>query len=240
MKKVFVAMPSGSGFPYPECIFNVLRQEVTDVEIQFDITHILPWQIVHRARNELVRKFLSSDADYLWFVDDDNPPSTDVLQKLIDADKDIISALVPLRWSGDVASIGVTIKGKALLETELSELDDVFEIENCGTGCVLMKRKVLVDMFKETEWLPYMFSTLDFVWNIKKWCLEIYDRNKKYDPSKYICDSTDCIQIRKGEIGEDLYFGNKARGLWYSMYAHKYARCTHYKRKPDFISIKNR
>ena len=50
------------------------------------------------ARNELIKDFLRSDSDYLWFLDDDNiPESIDCLNKLLEARKPIISALVPSR-----------------------------------------------------------------------------------------------------------------------------------------------
>ena len=64
---------------------------------------------IHIARNELLIRFLKdTQADYIWFCDDDNPPAIDVLQKLINANKDICSAVVPLRLGdadGDLLNI---------------------------------------------------------------------------------------------------------------------------------------
>lgn len=61
------------------------------------IAHVVRADISH-ARNELMRDFLEGDEDYLLFLDDDNPPE-DVyfIDKLIDAKKPVISALVPSR-----------------------------------------------------------------------------------------------------------------------------------------------
>jgi len=49
------------------------------------------------SRNQIVHNFLRSNADYLWFVDDDNPPAVDVLKYLLEHKVDAISAVVPLR-----------------------------------------------------------------------------------------------------------------------------------------------
>jgi hypothetical protein len=52
---------------------------------------------IHIARNKILEEFIKSSCDYLWFCDDDNPPLLDTLQKLLESDKDIVSAIVPLR-----------------------------------------------------------------------------------------------------------------------------------------------
>jgi len=79
-----------------------------------------------------------------------------------------------------------------------------------------------------------MFSAWEFVYNLEKWCLELY--NWQNDKEKYQTKNWE-ILIRKWEIWEDLYFGIKAKELWYTMYANKYAVCKHYRNLNDFISI---
>jgi hypothetical protein len=76
-------------------IFNQTCKE--DVDIRFYPDHIVAGKPVHHARNEILHNFLKSKCDYLWFVDDENPPRVDVLEKLLSHDKDIVSALVPIR-----------------------------------------------------------------------------------------------------------------------------------------------
>ena len=65
--------------------------------IWFDTDCIIPGRPVDVARNMLTQRFLKSHCDYMWFVDDDNPPALDVLEHLLSHEKDIVSALVPIR-----------------------------------------------------------------------------------------------------------------------------------------------
>lgn len=229
MKKIFVGMPSGSGFPHPEVMFSLFNQELPEgYKLIFNKSSIVSRQIVHRARNELVRRFLDGWYDYLLRCDDDNPPTFDGLKRLIESDKDIVSGIVPLRW-GHCYNITVN---RAWLKT-LKWLDEVFEIENFWTGFCLIKRDVVKKVFEATGWYPYMFSPWEFVWNNENW-LELYtwqDDIEKYHSNEWK------VMIRKWEIWEDLYFGIKAKELWYKMYANKYATCIHYKWSADFISI---
>lgn len=97
--QVFIGMPSATGYPYPEAIFNIVNQTCNKhVDILFDMESLTIRTPIQIARNELLDRFLTkTDADYLRFCDDDNPPSVDVLEKLINANKDIVSAIVPLR-----------------------------------------------------------------------------------------------------------------------------------------------
>jgi hypothetical protein len=77
---------------YQDCVYN------KSVDLIFDMNSLTIRQPIHIARNELLRRFLDdTKADYIWFCDDDNPPSLDVLGKLLKANKDIVSAVVPLR-----------------------------------------------------------------------------------------------------------------------------------------------
>lgn len=242
MKTIFVWMPSWSWFPYPDVIFNIRDQEMpADCVMRFNMDSLSCWQVVHRARNDIVRRFLELWFDYLWFCDDDNPPSTDVLKYLIEADKDAVSALVPLRhwalwWT---VNLNLTIDGKSV--TSLEWLPDLFEIENFWTGCVLLSRKIVKDVFEYTKWLPYMFWTIDFVFNSKDWIREIYEDQDKHEwwEEKYINVDGKITKI-SWEVWEDLYFWVVAKKLWYKFYADKRARCIHYRNKPEFISVINK
>lgn len=229
MKTIFVWMPSWTGYPHPEVMFSLFNQEMPEwYKLIFNEDSIISRQIVHRARNELVRRFLDWRYDYLLRCDDDNPSTFDWVKRLIESDKDIVSGIVPLRWGN---AFNVTVNGTWL--KTLKWMDDVFEIENFWTWFCLLKRQVVKDVFEATGWYPYMFSPWEFVWNLKTW-LELY--NKQRWENKYAYKDGK-IYIRKWEIGEDLYFGIKAKELWYKMYANKYAICKHLKWSTDFISV---
>jgi len=197
--KVFVWMPSGSWNPHADVIMNIKDQQ-TEAKIEFTLDSIISWRPVHQARNELVRRFLETDCDYLRWVDDDNPPNTDVLQLLLDAKKDVISALVPLRhwWY----MLNVFKDWKNLTDTDW--LPAVFEVDNAWTWCLLMSRRVVSDVYKKTKHYPFQFKV-----------------------------------INDKETSEDVFFGNIAKELGYKYYAHRQARCTHYKKWWELLTTKD-
>jgi hypothetical protein len=91
-------MPSGSGKPYPDTIFSIFYQELNDdIRVDFDMNSLILGRPVQIARNELLERFVKSDCTHLLFFDDDQVMNYDVIQKLVDADKDIVSGIVPLR-----------------------------------------------------------------------------------------------------------------------------------------------
>jgi len=91
-------MPSATGFPYPEVLLNIFNQTcIDDITLFFSKHNIAERMPVQNARNYLTTMFLATNATHLWWCDDDNPPALDVLENLLKADKDVCSALVPLR-----------------------------------------------------------------------------------------------------------------------------------------------
>lgn len=102
-----------------------------------------------RARNECHRAFMDTKADYLLFLDADTVPPIDVLDRLLAADKDMISAtvqtvqshngeprLIPiaLRWNDeDPNDVGLKpYVGHGIEEVDATTL-----------ACTLIKRKVM-------------------------------------------------------------------------------------------------
>lgn len=236
-KKVFVAMPSGSWFPYPDTMFALFHQIVPEwYELVFNMDSIVSRNLVHTARNILVRRFLSWDYDYLLRCDDDNPPSADVLKILLEADKDVCSALVPLRHGNYM--LNLFDKWKNIVS--IKDYPNLFEVENIWTGCVLLKRKVVSDVFEATKWRPYQFQVTDFVWNKKEDIKEMYLDQDKHEwwEDEYIHEKWVITKL-PWETGEDLFFWLKAKELWYKFYADKRARCIHFRGKPEFLSVSN-
>jgi glycosyltransferase involved in cell wall biosynthesis len=93
--KISVAMPTMGTIPTQMAVFLYALLKTSKHDIT--IVHTNRADIAH-ARNTLIKDFLSSDCDYLLFLDDDNPPeSVDAIDKLIEARKPIISGLIPTR-----------------------------------------------------------------------------------------------------------------------------------------------
>jgi cellulose synthase/poly-beta-1,6-N-acetylglucosamine synthase-like glycosyltransferase len=104
--------------------------------------------ITDEARNTLIIKALHMEEkpDYVMFVDADNTMQYNVLHKLINEDKDIISGIYfqrhkpfyPLAFKNKV-------NGKTSFFTEW-DIDKVYEVDFVGAGCLLIKREVLEKM----------------------------------------------------------------------------------------------
>ncbi len=238
-KTVFVAMPCGKENPYPEVVFNAIYQKVDDdVEIVFDMNSITMGQQVHHARNCLLERFIQSDYDYLWFLDSDNPPSIDVLDKLLKADKDVVSAIVPLRcWDKEANLLNIFYQDEQWNRKHYTDLtkekEQVIEITNCWTGCVLMKRNICEDMYNAYKWHPFDWTYQEYVFNKK------LNRGEKFDFQQLRKNQDDYLydehwEIVKQEISlsEDITFFERAKELWYKLYADITAICVHFNWRP--------
>jgi len=87
---------------------------------------------VDAARNFIISKFLESDADYLWTIDDDevSPPGT--LDAMIAADKPVVCVDAPAKKTGK--------------SNVFRNLDGT--VAATGFGCALFKREVFESLEK--------------------------------------------------------------------------------------------
>ena len=94
-------------------------------------------------RNTIAQKFLAGDADFLMMIDSDIIPPPNILN-LADFDKDIITPLMFVQQKGTLIPLflkrnkdGMYDAADYLAKTGLQEVDAT------GTGCIIIKRKVL-------------------------------------------------------------------------------------------------
>lgn len=231
MVNIFVAMPSASWFPRPETMLNVCQQELPEwVNLIFTKDSIIKRMPIQYARNELLKRFLQYKFDYIWFIDDDNPPSIDVLKYLLshkEKENSIISWIVPLR-SRNWYNIFKNNKEIENIETK----DPLIEVDEIGTACCLIPRDLAYDVYEDEKWFPFQFVVSDFVYNKKKKMVELYkNQDKKEDwKEKYIKDNKNPKKIQKKSwmVSEDIYFCRQVKRLWYKIYADIRARCYHF------------
>lgn len=115
--------------------------------------------LITRGRNRLAYEFLSTDATHLMFIDADIGFNPEDIVKMVDADKEVICGMYPKKeidWprvkeavengvpaselQNHTGSFVVNFaKGERVKEVRLNE---PFEIENGGTGFMLIKREV--------------------------------------------------------------------------------------------------
>jgi hypothetical protein len=107
--------------------------------------------LVYVAREQAVEACLQSDYDALLFVDSDMVVPMDLLTRLVDANKDIISALAFRRVPPYEPCIFKKCD-RGDMQFWLDYPKGLIEIQGVGMACTLIKRKVL-----ETVQKPYFF-----------------------------------------------------------------------------------
>jgi hypothetical protein len=113
---------------------------------------------------------LKVGADYLFFVDDDNPIPPDTLEKFVEDDKDIIiSPILGRNPNGEgvhplCAFYKKEEQGVYLYEniTKFKEEGYLHKIDAAGTGAMLIKRKVLEELNKKYQDRMFEFGEIMF------------------------------------------------------------------------------
>lgn len=167
-KKVLIGMPCGSGF-IPSLTVQTLLQLHKPCPCAFGV---VDRQRIDKVRNFLVHQCLEGGFDYLLMIDDDNPIPPDTLEVMLKDNKDIVIAPILTRnpnkdgkydlcayyvENRDVGN-GETIPYYNFI-TEFKDKGPLHKIDAGGTGCILIKRKVLEEMVKKYEY-PFEFGDI--------------------------------------------------------------------------------
>lgn len=119
------------------------------------------------ARNYCVNAFLQTDFTHLFFIDSDVVPPIETLDQLLDADKDVIAGLYPtMKFKNNMQvkehavynRVGRVVDGETKYGLEEAHGSGIQEIDRAGTGCLLIKRKVLETM--ERPHFQFLYSDL--------------------------------------------------------------------------------
>jgi hypothetical protein len=149
--KILICIPY-TGYVAPQAAYSLIPMacHARNKGVSVDMLPI-GLSLVYTAREEAVKAFLQGEYDSLLFVDSDMVVPVDLLTKLIEADKDIVSALAFKRTPGY----------EPCIFKECNEQDAKFyldypkgltEIEGVGMACTLIKRRVF-----ETVPQPWYF-----------------------------------------------------------------------------------
>lgn len=147
--KVFIGLPTMGNMN--SLLVVALMQYFTnsvnrnDMDMMFYPT--LGIKPVEKARNHIVQEFLKTDATHLFFIDADTIPPLDALDKLLKADKDIISGLTPIIEHDPTRandSNGFYKKWNCVGEDDqlLKPNMGIVPIKGAGGSCILIKREV--------------------------------------------------------------------------------------------------
>jgi len=224
-KKVSIAMCVSVSHTLPGAFFNHYMNFFLYNSKKYDLLHLCEVHyITDYARNRMVNKIMKwkNKPDYVFFIDSDMVFEPNILDKLIEADKDIITGLYfqkhkphyPLAWvvrEFDEVSVngenGSPVKNKCnkyCWDTEF-KFGEVQEIAGCGAGALLVKTKVLEEM--KSPWF------------------------------KFLIDDNGC------PVGEDIYFCKKAIDKGFKIWLHAGTIINHIGNssvdKRDFDACKN-
>jgi len=207
---VLIGMPSYSGM-IPAATVTSLLQLHKPLPCAF---MMVERQRIDKARNACVLEALRNNADYLFFVDDDNPIPPETLEVLLGADKDVVLApilgRVPDRQGRHPLCAfyarEVMVDGRPLRLyhniTTFRDSGPLHQIDAGGTGCVLIKRKVLEVLYARHQGHVFEFGDIRFGQKITVDGIE-YDRRTM---------SEDCeFSERAVDAGFELWLDERIR-----------------------------
>jgi hypothetical protein len=139
--KVLIEIPHTGMFPYqfvhafPLMMISAMQKGVS---IEYELRG---HSLVYDAREGAAQKLLESDCDALLFLDSDMMPTADMLMRLIEADKPLVSALAFRRVPGYEPCIFKELSnGDAEIYHDYPK--GLIEVAAVGMACTLIKREV--------------------------------------------------------------------------------------------------
>lgn len=136
-------------------VFAWMQERNKDYEFSIFFPSARP---ISNNRNQIVKDFLAGDWDYLFMIDDDNPPRRNPFD-LLDEDKPVIAGIYPGRDNNGI-HFHVYKFGKdfpkeiSFVQYPISFRNGVKKVDAVGTGIVCIKRSVLERMVKK-GWAPF-------------------------------------------------------------------------------------
>lgn len=158
MKRIFIAIPVYQ-FPTPECVESVINL-VSVFRNKYDITvRLISGYSADVARTNAAREFLTaSQAEYMLFLDSDVIINEGVFDKLVEADKDFITAIYHKKTHLVSESEVYRIKDGKFLAYPTTEVPQgLFNPIACGFGCVLISRELMRKVWESTKGIPFKF-----------------------------------------------------------------------------------
>lgn len=130
---------------------------LTDLGYSVKFCPLYNESLITRARNILTELFLRENYGYLLFIDSDQSFDYMDIHKMIQEDKDILGALVPMKqlnWDviemasrlgkGDLELYSGMFNINLIDDAEIPDFDKPFDVKYIGTGMILIKRETLV------------------------------------------------------------------------------------------------
>jgi hypothetical protein len=143
MQKVCIGVPAYGSQP-PDWWQPLVRTayELRDAGIELVGPYDASSMMVDRNRNEIARKFLETDAEWLYWMDADNPLVLGALPRLLDTQRHLVTGLYISR-SGDPKTIAYNRLEDGTYESLRHwRRGEIIPIDSAGLGCCLTHRSV--------------------------------------------------------------------------------------------------
>lgn len=183
MKKILIAVPCMDQVPAPFCqAISMIRKGENECAIAFQMG-----SLVYTSRNNLGRKAIEDEYDYIFWLDSDMVFRQDILLKMIEVldanNLDFLTGLYFRRVAPFTPvlyeELEVKEDGEGCDWKEFEEIpDQLFEVAGCGFGCALMKTDVAFEVQAAfgTMFNPFlgMGEDLAFCWRARQLGYKIY------------------------------------------------------------------
>jgi hypothetical protein len=157
MKSIFVATPMYGGMAsgiYNKSLLKTFLY-LTEKGYKLQYADLYNESLITRARNALTHLFLKSECEYLLFIDADQSFLPEDVERMVEANKDVIAAPVPMKqinWAGikeaiennkeDFESYGAYYNVNSFENNPTANIDEPFEVKHAGSGMMLIHRSV--------------------------------------------------------------------------------------------------
>ena len=181
-KTILVGMPTQSGLVPWQTVQSLLQLH-KPLPCAFIVVER---QRVDKARNYMALQALKGGFEYLLMVDDDNPIPPETLELFIEDDKDIVAAPILSRNPNADGEHDLCAFYKRKVKLGKKEINlyqnikklkgkgPLHKVDATGTGCILIKTKVLATLFAKHQQYIFEFGDIKFD---KKYTID----GKEYD-----------------------------------------------------------
>ena len=229
--KLFIGTPMYGGLCHGAYAMGLLESVSPFMQagIQMYFCYMMNESLITRARNSVAHDFLASDATHLMFIDADIGFNANDIVKMVDADKDIICGLYPkkeINWQTvekavkdgvDYHDLGQHTGSFVVnlpngVKQQSGKLGEPMEIENGGTGFMLIKREVLTGLIGKVPY--YLNNVLDI-------------NNPSNGETIHEFFATQIEEDTKILLSEDYDFCKKARNNGFKVWAAPWVQLSH-------------
>lgn len=229
---VFLATPMYGGMctgTYTAALMQ-LPLIFSNAGIQLYFTYMMNESLITRARNSLAHDFLASNATHLMFVDADIGFNPNDIVSMVKRDVDIVCGLYPkkeIHWARVAEAVkngvpddqlkdhtGTFVVNLVKEERQEVRMEELLEIQNGGTGFMLIKREVFEALAdKVPEYNNDMYLAIDT------------ERKPKFI-KEFFATSIDPDSNNR-LLSEDYHFCKLARQHGFKVHAAPWAQLSH-------------